>query len=95
MIARRKREIKLLLLKAEVFLSRWDSGGRCADLALEGQWRRAWSGRLSSAEGPLENLAILLERPDPLHGAQIRPGAHAAAAAAFPTGGLSSSGEKF
>lgn len=47
-------------------------------------------------EGPLENLALLQGRPGPLHRAQIRPGALAAAAAAFPTSDLSvEPGEKF
>lgn len=39
--------------------------------------------------GTLENLALLLGLQGQFRGVQIRPGAHAAAAAAFLTGGLS------
>jgi hypothetical protein len=39
--------------------------------------------------GTLESLALLLGPQGQFGGVQIRPGAHAAAAAAFLTGGLS------
>lgn len=94
MILKRKKEIKLLSLRATVFHPCWDSRSRRADLATRRRVAKGLVREDQERRGPAGEPRAHPGEAGPLRGAQIRPGVHAAAAEVFPTRGLSGAGRE-